>query len=239
MSFIRIQNIEKSFGGKKVISDLSLDVGENEIFGILGPSGCGKTTLLRIIAGLEKPDKGKVIVDGMVTYSDEGICVPPEKRNVGMVFQDLALWPHMKVRDHIDFVLKSKGIKDAEEIKGILRLVGMESFSESYPEQLSGGEKQRVAIARTLAQKPKILLLDEPMSNLDNILVDELKKEIRRLHKKLMTPTVYVTHNYLELIDIADRIAVMHEGRIIQAGRTAEVYAQPENDFVKSILGKT
>lgn len=238
MTFIGIHGIDKFLGGKKVISDLSLEVEKNKLLGILGPSGCGKTTLLRLIAGLEVPDRGEIIINGSIVYSDRGVFVPPEKRNVGMVFQDLALWPHMTVKEHINFVLESRNMKDGDRVVGILDLVDLTSLSESYPEQLSGGEKQRVAIARALAQEPRILLLDEPLSGLDQILRGDLKKEIRKLQKKLGITTIYVTHNYLELIDIADDIAVMQEGRIIQSGRTGEVYEKPKNNFVKNILGK-
>jgi iron(III) transport system ATP-binding protein len=238
VTFIGIHGIDKFLGGKKVISDLSLEVEKNKLLGILGPSGCGKTTLLRLIAGLEVPDRGEIIINGSIVYSDRGVFVPPEKRNVGMVFQDLALWPHMTVKEHINFVLESRNMKDGDRVVGILDLVDLTSLSESYPEQLSGGEKQRVAIARALAQEPRILLLDEPLSGLDQILRGDLKKEIRKLQKKLGITTIYVTHNYLELIDIADDIAVMQEGRIIQSGRTGEVYEKPKNNFVKNILGK-
>jgi len=239
VSFIEIHKVDKSFGKKRVISNLSLEVKKNELLGILGPSGCGKTTLLRLIAGFEVPDRGEIRIDGDCVYSSSnGIFVPPEKRNIGMVFQDLALWPHMTVREHIDFVLGSRNIKSKEKIEEILELVDLKSLSESYPEQLSGGEKQRVAIARALAQEPRVLLLDEPLSNLDQILRKDFKDEITKLRKKFGITTIYVTHNYLELIDIADKIAIMRKGRIIQFGRSKEVYQNPKNNFVRNILGK-
>lgn len=239
MSFIEIHEIDKSFGKKKVISNLSLDVKENELLGILGSSGCGKTTLLRLIAGFEIPNKGEIRINSDLVYSSNNRrVVPPEKRNVGMVFQDLALWPHMTVKEHINFVFESKNIRNEEKIEEILKLVNLKSLSESYPEQLSGGEKQRVAIARTLAQEPRVLLLDEPLSNLDQILRKDFKNEIIKLQKKFGITTIYVTHNYLELVDMADEIAIMQEGRIIQFGRTEEVYQKPKNNFVRNILGR-
>jgi len=239
VSFIEIHEIDKSFGKKKVISNLSLDVKENELLGILGSSGCGKTTLLRLIAGFEIPNKGEIRINSDLVYSSNNRrVVPPEKRNVGMVFQDLALWPHMTVKEHINFVFESKNIRNEEKIEEILKLVNLKSLSESYPEQLSGGEKQRVAIARTLAQEPRVLLLDEPLSNLDQILRKDFKNEIIKLQKKFGITTIYVTHNYLELVDMADEIAIMQEGRIIQFGRTEEVYQKPKNNFVRNILGR-
>ncbi len=239
MSFIQIRRICKSFGRKRVIPDLSLEVRTNEILGVLGPSGCGKTTLLRLIAGFEMPDSGEIIIDNDVVYSSrDKTFVPPEKRNIGMVFQDLALWPHMTVKEHITFVFESRNIRDKEKVGDILDLVNLKSHSESYIGQLSGGEKQRVAIARALAQKPRLLLLDEPLSSMDQILRREFKEEIMKLQKKFEVTAIYVTHNYLELMDMADRIAVMQEGRIIQLGKTGEVYDTPLNNLVGDILGK-
>ncbi|MBN2013762.1 MAG: ABC transporter ATP-binding protein [Candidatus Altiarchaeota archaeon] len=237
MTFLRIRNVEKSFGRKKAISELSLEVEQNEIIGVLGPSGCGKTTLLRIIAGLEVPDRGEIIINGSTVYSKRTF-ITPEKRNVGMVFQDFALWPHMTVREHIGFVLESRKIKKDEKISEILRLLYLGSLAGSYPEQLSGGEKQRVAIARVLAQEPRILLLDEPASNLDQILKREFKDELLRLREVLKVTVVYVTHNYLELLGLADKITVMKDGRIIQEGKTDEVYENPGNGFVASLFNK-
>lgn len=236
---IQINEICKSFGRKGIIVNLSLNVRKNTLLGILGPSGCGKTTLLRLIAGLETPDSGEIRINGEQVYSSKNrTFTPPEKRNVGMVFQDLALWPHMTVREHIDFILRSKNIRNEEKIVEVLRLVNLDSLLESYPEQLSGGEKQRVAIARALAQEPRVLLLDEPLSNLDQILRRDFKREIIKLRRTLGITTMYVTHNYLELTDMADEIAIMQNGRIVQSGKTDEVYNKPKNDFVRDILGK-
>ncbi len=237
---MRVHRIYKSFGKKNAVTDLSLTVGKNQSLGILGPSGCGKTTLLRLIAGLEIPDKGEIRIGNKVVYSSKnGKFIPPEKRNVGMVFQDLALWPHMTVREHIGFVLKSKKIKGMDNKKKIeetLKLLNLSSLSESYPKDLSGGEKQRVAIARALAQKPQVLLLDEPLSNLDQILKRKFKEEFNKLRKDLDVSTVYVTHNFTELEGIAENIAIMQEGRIIQSGKISEIYDNPKNEFVEKIL---
>ena len=243
MGFIEFIGVSKSFGDRKVISDLHLKIKKNKFLGILGSSGCGKTTLLRLLAGFEMPDSGRIIMNGNNVYdSENNEFIPPEKRDVGMVFQDLALWPHITVSGHIDFVLKAKKIPKEdrrEKIKDILELLGLKQNSGSYPRQLSGGEKQKVAIARAIAQEPSVLLMDEPMSNLDQILKNSFKKEITRLQKRLGITTLYVTHNYMELLDMADEIAIMRGGRIIRSGETRDVYKKPGSEFVAEILGKS
>jgi ABC-type Fe3+/spermidine/putrescine transport system ATPase subunit len=248
MEYITLRNIKKSFqegnkGKKGILSNLSLEIEKDTLIGILGPSGSGKTTLLRILAGLETPDEGSIIIDNKVIFdSEKKVNVPPEKRNVALVFQDFALWPHLTVEEHLKFVLEASGIKRNKHFKHLignyLKLFQMENNSNSYPKELSGGEKQRVAIMRALAQEPRVLLLDEPFSNLDQILKEDFKKELKKVQKKFKMSMIYVTHNYLDLIGMANEIAVMQNGRIIQYGKTREVYNKPKNDFVSKILGK-
>ncbi len=238
MEEMKLNNISKSFE-KEILSDISLNIEKNKITGILGPSGSGKTTLLRIISGLEFPDKGTIFINDKCVCS-ENVFVEPEKRNIGFVFQDLGLWPHMNAEEHLDFVLDAKGIANSEqkekEIKKIIKLVNLENYLRAYPHQLSGGEKQRLAIARVLAQDSKILLLDEPFSNLDPVLKKELKKEIVALQKKMKLTIVYITHNPSEIFDIADKIVILKEGKILQEGKPKEVLKKPKNDFVRKFL---
>ncbi len=238
MEAIKLSNVSKYFE-KEILSNVFLDIENNKIVGILGPSGSGKTTLLRIISGLEVPDKGAIFITGECVYSEK-IFVEPEKRNIGFVFQDLGLWPHMNAEEHLDFVLEAKGITNSEqkekEIKKTLKLVNLDKYSKSYPHQLSGGEKQRLAIARVLAQDSKILLLDEPFSNLDPVLKKELKKELVSLQKKMKLTIVYITHNPSEIFDIADKIVILKEGKILQEGKPKEVLKKPKNDFVRKFL---
>ncbi|MCK4729941.1 MAG: ABC transporter ATP-binding protein [Candidatus Aenigmarchaeota archaeon] len=238
MEEIKISNISKYFE-KEILSDISLEIEKNKITGILGPSGSGKTTLLRIISGLEIPDKGTIFINNKCVCSEK-IFVEPEKRNIGFVFQDLGLWPHMNAEEHLDFVLDAKGITNSEqkekEITKILKLVNLDKYIKSYPRQLSGGEKQRLAIARVLAQDSKILLLDEPFSNLDPVLKKELKKELVGLQKKMKLTIVYITHNPSEIFDIADKIVILKEGRILQEGKPKEFLKKPKNDFVRKFL---
>ena len=234
MATIKLSNISKKFD-KQVLFRVSLKVRKNELVGIIGSNGSGKTTLLRIIAGLEKPDEGEVFIGKEKVFSKEKF-VPPEKRNVGFVFQDLALWPHMSVKEHLEFVLESKGIKEKWKIKEILETVNLIEYENSYPNQLSGGEKQRLAIGRALAQDSKILLLDEPFSNLDPILKKTLRKMIKNLQKEFKVAILYVTQDPREVSEIADKIIIMNEGKIIQTGEFKKVKKNPKNDFVRNIL---
>lgn len=211
---IRLENVSKKFGEKIVLSNVSMRVYANEIFGIFGPSGCGKTTLLRIIAGLEKPDRGKVYLRGKEVFSQK-VFIPPEKRNVSLIFQDLALWPHLSVREHLEFVLgKREG-----EIERIIRAVELVGCANLKPESLSGGEKQRLAIARALAQKSDILLLDEPLASLDLVLKEKIKKLLVRLRERNKLTLVYVSHDILDMIKLCERVALMSEGKIKNMGK--------------------
>jgi ABC-type Fe3+/spermidine/putrescine transport system ATPase subunit len=242
MAYIQFQGVGKSYEGRQVVSDYSLAVGKNTITGILGPSGCGKTTILRMLAGLERPDTGKIYINKKAVYdSEKKIDISPEKRDIGMVFQDYALWPHMTVEQHIDFVFRAKKIPHDERrmrMKKYLEMVSLKEKAKRFPHQLSGGEKQRVALIRAIAQEPKVLLLDEPFSNLDQILRKSLKKEIIDLHEKLGTTMIYVTHSCLDITDLADRIVILNEGKLIQEGTLSEVLEKPASEYVAQMLGK-
>jgi len=218
LPFMKVENIKKSFNGNETLSDVSFNLNKNEILGILGPSGSGKTTLLRIISGLETPEYGRIILNKNVIFdSEKGINLPPEKRNIALVFQDFALWPHLTVKEHLEFVFEARNFpKEIRKnlIEKYLKMFGMEEKINSYPKELSGGEKQRVAIMRALAQEPKVLLLDEPLSNLDSSLKNHLKNEIKKIQKEIKMPIIYVTHNYLDLIDITNEIMIIENGKI-------------------------
>ncbi len=211
-----------------------LEVKDGEFFTLLGPSGCGKTTTLRIIAGFEK-------ADGRVYFGNEDVTDrPPYERNIGIVFQDYALFPHMTVFDNVAFGLRMRKVPEEEvrrEVKEVLSLVGLEGFEKRYPEQLSGGQQQRVALARALVIKPRLLLLDEPLSNLDAKIRERLRGVIKRIQRELGITTIYVTHDQEEAMAISDRIAVMRNGRIIQVGEPLELYYHPKDEFVATFLG--
>jgi len=221
-----VRNVSKFYGQVQAIHNLSLCVKRGELVVILGPSGCGKTTLLRIIAGFIQPDKGEVIID-RVSVARNGRClVEPEERHLGMVFQDLALWPHMSVYRNIEFGPKARKIPQSKRkalIEDILDKVQMGEFKNAYPNNLSGGQQQRVALARALAGRPKILLMDEPLSNLDYDLNRMMREEILRLHRALGTSFLYVTHDREEAFSLATRIVLMNRGRIIMEGNAEEV----------------
>ncbi|WP_297490609.1 ABC transporter ATP-binding protein [Thermococcus sp.] len=211
-----------------------LEVGEGEFMTLLGPSGCGKTTTLRIIAGFERAE-GRVFFDG-----EDVTKRPPYERNIGIVFQDYALFPHMTVFDNVAFGLRLRKLSKAEierEVREVLSLVGLEGLENRYPEQLSGGQQQRVALARALIIRPRLLLLDEPLSNLDAKIRERLRGEVKRVQRELGVTTVYVTHDQEEAMAISDRIAVMKDGRIIQVGRPLELYYRPKDEFVARFLG--
>ena len=236
---IQIRHVSKQFGSFRALNDLSLDIETGELIALLGPSGCGKTTLLRIIAGLDTPDTGKVLVQGEDT---SGLAV--QKRNVGFVFQHYALFRHMTVFDNVAFGLRVRPRSERspeKEIRGrvnrLLELVQIDWMSDRYPEQLSGGQRQRVALARALAVEPRILLLDEPFGALDAKVRKDLRRWLRRLHDELNVTSVFVTHDQEEALEVADRVVVVNAGRIEQIGSPDEVYAHPANAFVYGFLG--
>lgn len=237
---LEVKNIEKAFvKGVPVVDQTTFSVRENEIFALLGPSGCGKTTTLRLISGFEHLDKGEIFLDGNLLSSIQK-HVSPQKRGIGFVFQDYALFPHMSALDNVAFGLKDlpkhKRKVFAEEV---LCRTGMGDHKHKGPAELSGGQQQRVALARAIAPEPKLILLDEPFSNLDAILRDSTRKEVRSIIKKAGMSAVLVTHDQEEALSFADRIGVMNDGRIEQIGTPEEVYYQPKNKFVAQFLGRT
>lgn len=235
MTPIRIQDVRKQFGPTLALDDVSLEIGAGELFFLLGPSGCGKTTLLRSLAGFVQPDAGEIY------FGDKPVSrLPPRSRGSAMVFQAYALWPHMTVADNVAYGLRVRGLGRADitrRVEQALKLVRMEGFGDRRPTQLSGGQQQRVAVARALVIEPRVLLLDEPLSNLDARLRDELREEIRRLHDETGLTMVYVTHDQKEALALADRLAVMDRGRMIQVGTPLDVYNRPGNRFVAGFLG--
>jgi len=227
--------VTKKFGNVTAVDDVNLEVRRGEFLVLLGPSGCGKSTTLRIIAGLEKPDRGRVVIDG-VDVTD----LPPRERNVAMVFQNYALYPHMKVFDNIAFPLKLKKIPKDEirrRVREVAELMKIEDLLDRYPRQLSGGQQQRVALARALVKEPRVFLLDEPLSNLDAKLRIYMRVELKSLQKRTGITTIYVTHDQAEAMSMGDRLAVMNAGRIIQIGSPDEVYSSPEDVFVAGFIG--
>jgi spermidine/putrescine ABC transporter ATP-binding subunit len=232
---IELRNITKRYGNIVANADINLAIQRGELMTLLGPSGCGKTTALRCITGQVTPDEGRVLIDG-ADVTD----VPTHKRELGMVFQNFALFPHMTVRDNVGFPLMIRGLpteERREKVIDTLQLIRMETYAEHYPRQLSGGQQQRVGLARALVYRPKVLLLDEPLSNLDAKLREEMRFEIRDLISRLGITAVYVTHDQAEALAIADRVAVMNAGRIEQIGTPDEIYECPQSQFVADFIG--
>jgi ABC-type Fe3+/spermidine/putrescine transport system ATPase subunit len=232
---VHLQHVTKRLGGTLAVDDVSLEVPEGNFTTLLGPSGCGKTTTLRMIAGFYHPDAGDIFVRD-VRVTD----VPAHKRNTAMVFQEYALFPHMTVRENIGYGLRMRGIEPGEarrRIQTVVSLVGLEGQEDKFPLQLSGGQQQRVALARALVVEPEVLLLDEPLSNLDAKLRVRVRTEIRALQQTLGKTTIYVTHDQEEALSISDRIAVMNHGRIVQIGPPREIYYRPADRFVADFVG--
>lgn len=240
MSTVSFKNVKKSFGSVDVIKGFDFDIQDGEFIAFLGPSGCGKTTCLRMVAGLEKNSSGAISIgDRIVSAPEEKINVPPEKRNVGMVFQSYAVWPHMNVFANIAYPLKVSGIeknKLKERVENILHIVELSGLEQRMPNQLSGGQQQRVALARGLVAEPDVLLLDEPLSNLDAKLREKMRYDIRKIQKELKMTVIYVTHDQIEATEMSDRMVIMNKGEIVQAGPPAEVKSQPINEFVADFL---
>jgi putative spermidine/putrescine transport system ATP-binding protein len=235
MSDLRLQGLRKTYGNTVAVEDLHLDVQDGEMVAFLGPSGCGKTTTLRMVAGFVAPTAGSIRVQGHDITE-----LPPNRRDMGMVFQSYALFPHMTVRANVAFGLKARHVPKAEiprRIAAALQLVGLTGFEERYPRELSGGQQQRVALARVLALRPKLLLFDEPLSNLDAKLRVQMRHEIRRLQKEVGITALFVTHDQEEAMTIADRIVVMNAGRIEQTGTSVEIYDAPQTRFVADFIG--
>ena len=241
MGQILLNGIVKSYGKEVVVKNLDLKVETGEFLTILGPSGCGKTTTLRMIAGLEEPDQGMIKLDDKVVFSrNDGVVVPPEARHLGLIFQSYALWPHMTVAKNITLALKEQKISKSEiadRLKNALEMVQLTGYADRYPSELSGGQQQRVAVARLIALRPKILLMDEPLSNLDAKLRTEMRASLKRLHRDLTATTVYVTHDQIEALTLSDRVIIMNEGRIMQEGSPYDIYHHPANIFVAEFIG--
>lgn len=234
-TILSLENIEKSFDGEKILKNISLDIGRGEFITLLGSSGCGKTTTIRIIAGLETPDGGKVVLNGK-----DITALAPEKRDVNTVFQNYALFPHMNVEKNIGYGLRLKKMPQNEiknEVKNALSLVQLEGFEKRNPSQLSGGQKQRVAIARAVVNKPSVLLLDEPLGALDLMLRRQMQTELKKLQKALGITFIYITHDQEEALNMSSRIVVMRNGKIEQTGTPSEVYDTPKTAFVAEFVG--
>jgi iron(III) transport system ATP-binding protein len=237
---IEIRGVVKKLGSEKVtvVDDLNLDVRRGEILTLLGPSGCGKTTTLRLIAGFEEPDSGKIIINGN-PVAGNGKFIPPEKRNVGIVLQEFALFPHLTVRRNIAFGLRGKSLEEVEKrVREMVELADLQGLEERYPYQLSGGQQQRVALARALAPSPLIVLLDEPFASIDPDLRSRMRMDLKRILKGAGVTAVFVTHDQEEAFLMADRIAVMNEGRIHQLGTPVDIYHHPRDRFVAEFVGK-
>jgi iron(III) transport system ATP-binding protein len=241
MARVVLEGLTKRFGEVGAVRDLDLEIEDGELVSLLGPSGCGKTTTLRLLAGFLVPDGGRIIVDGRVV-SAPGDVVPPERRSMSMIFQSYAVWPHKTVFENVAFGLRLRKVSRADlerRVTRMLDLVRLGSLADRYPGELSGGQQQRVALARALVVEPKILLLDEPLSNLDANLREEMRFEIRRLHDEMRITSVYVTHDQAEAMVTSDRIAVMHDGRLEQMGSPEDVYERPSTQFVAGFIGRT
>jgi putative spermidine/putrescine transport system ATP-binding protein len=235
MPHLELQNLHRTFGTHKALDGIEIALGEGEFLSLLGPSGCGKTTALRLVAGFDRPDAGRIVVDGKDVTS-----VAPNKRDMGMVFQAYSLFPNMTAMQNVEFGLRIRGKDRAgrrKRVGELLELVGLSHAVDRYPHQLSGGMQQRVALARALAIEPRVLLLDEPLSALDAKVRVQLREEIRRIQLELGITTLYVTHDQEEALSVSDHVAVMYSGRIEQMGAPAEMYSSPATPFVAEFIG--
>ena len=240
MSNITIRNVKKCFGDTVVLRDFTQEFREGEFITLLGPSGCGKTTMLRMIAGFERPTQGEIAI-GEQVVSSKKVFIPPEKRDIGMVFQSYAVWPHMTVFDNVAYPLRIKKLPKGEvehRVEALLQVVHLGRYAQRMPGQLSGGQQQRVALARALVMNPRLLLLDEPLSNLDAKLRESMRFEIKEIQKNFGISVVYVTHDQSEAMAMSDRVIVINRGVIQQIGTPIEIYRNPANQFVADFLGK-
>ena len=237
MVSVKFERVTKILGQSRAVDGLTLEIKPGELFFLLGPSGCGKTTALRLVAGFYAPDEGRIILN-----ERDQSRVPPHKRNTGMVFQNYALWPHMNVWNNVAYGLKMRRVSEDEKKQRVghaLETVQMETYAERLPNQLSGGQQQRVALARALVIEPDVILLDEPLSNLDAKLRIEMRAQIKEIHQKIGRTMIYVTHDQAEALSMADRIAVMYRGRAVQVGTPRQLYTRPESAFVAEFIGGT
>ncbi len=234
VSYLHVRALTKVFQGQTAVADLTLDVARGEILALLGPSGSGKTTTLRLLAGFETPDAGSIVVDG-----EDVTAATPAARRFGMVFQHYALFPHLDVGENVAFGLKLGGAAAAQRVREVLAMVDLAGYERRPVAALSGGQQQRVALARSLAPEPRVLLLDEPLSNLDPSLRERTRRELRRAIKQVGITTVFVTHEQEEAFDLGDRIAVLHAGRLEQLGTADDLYDKPQTAFVAGFVGRT
>jgi multiple sugar transport system ATP-binding protein len=235
MASVTIRDLRKSFGTVEVLHGVSVEIGEGEFVVLVGPSGCGKSTLLRMLAGLEHVTSGEIMIGDRVVND-----LPPKERDIAMVFQNYALYPHLTVADNMAFSLMLKNAPKseiAEKVKPAAEILGLTALLERYPRQLSGGQRQRVAMGRAIVREPLVFLFDEPLSNLDAKLRVSMRAEMKNLHQRLKTTTVYVTHDQIEAMTMADKIVVMHDGRVEQIGTPLELYDSPTNLFVAGFIG--
>jgi iron(III) transport system ATP-binding protein len=240
MARLTISGLTKAFATFRALDDVSLDVGDGEFVAILGPSGCGKTTLLRQVAGFDRPDAGRIEIGGD-EVSSPARHVPPEERRIGIVFQSYALWPHMSVADNVAYGLTVAGVRDPERarrVRDALALVELDGFAARRPAHLSGGQRQRVALARCLVTEPSLVLLDEPLANLDVHLRASMEREFARFHARTGTTMVYITHDQAEAMALADRIAVMDKGRVLQYATPSQLYREPADATVARFIGE-
>lgn len=242
MKSLQVKQLVKIFDKKEIVKGISFDVEKGQLLTLLGPSGCGKTTTLRMIAGIEIPDCGEIYIDEKLASRNKKICISQKERNIGMVFQDLALWPHMTVYENIEFGLKANGIRRDErrkKIDEVLQCINMHKYARAYPQTLSGGQKQLVAIARSIVTRPRLLLMDEPLSNIDVKLRQDIRQEIKRIQQETNITTLYVTHDQEDAFFLSNRIAVISEGKIEQIGSPEEIYFSPESLFVAQFVGES
>jgi iron(III) transport system ATP-binding protein len=238
---IDVRNLSRVFAGRPAVDNISFSVDEGEVLAIVGSSGCGKTTTLRCIAGLETPTSGTIAIDGKAVVG-EGVFVAPERRGIGMVFQSYALWPHKTIADNVAYSLVVRGVPKAEiavAVEQALDLVGLRGMGDRFPATMSGGQQQRVAVARCAVAEPRVLLLDEPLSNLDAKLREQMRDELRYLITKIRSTAIHITHDQTEAMAIADRIVCMRDGHIEQVGSGRELYRRPASRFVADFIGVT
>ncbi|HEY6258561.1 MAG TPA: ABC transporter ATP-binding protein [Xanthobacteraceae bacterium] len=243
MPSVRVDGLRKQFGDVVAVDDISIEFRDGEMTSVLGPSGCGKTTTLNLIAGFVDPDRGSIAFgERLIADTARGVVVPSNKRDIGMVFQSYALWPHLSVADNVAYGLKMRKVPRAQRDDAVgraLQRVRLAPYSDRFPHELSGGQQQRVALARAIAYAPQILLFDEPLSNLDAKLREEMRLEIKDIHREIGITSVYVTHDQAEAMSLSDRIVVMGEGQILQVGSPRELYEEPADIQVARFLGRT
>jgi ABC-type Fe3+/spermidine/putrescine transport system ATPase subunit len=242
-SVLRLEDVSKLFGAVRAVDCVSLEIRRGHVFTLLGPSGCGKTTTLRMIAGLERTNAGRIIFAGKtIADAERNVFVPPHKRNMGMVFQSYAIWPHMTVFENVAYPLRLRNVPRQtiqDRVDKVLHLVGLEGLADRPAPDLSGGQQQRVALSRALVYEPDLLLLDEPFSNLDARLRQQMRVEVKLLQQQLGITVLFVTHDQVEALSMSDEIAVMNQGRVEQVGPPSELYDHPSSQFVRDFLGQT